>query len=173
MHQLKSSVGVLLTFSLGSAATAATQENCLSEGEAVAVFAAIMPDMINSLRDKCAAHLPANAFLVESGNSLIARYKMLADQRWPTAKLAFGRIAVGDEEMTSNMPDQFLRPLIGSVVGAELMKDFKAQDCQGANRVVESLAPLPPENVAVLIGTIAALADEEKGQKDSFPICKA
>ena len=34
-------------------------------------------------------------------------------------------------------------------------------------------APLPPENVAVLVGTIVVLADGKKGQKDSFPICKA
>lgn len=173
MHLLKSSIGAVLAVSLASAAPAATPENCVSETEAIAIFAAIMPDMIGGLRDKCAAHLPANAYLVESGKTLIARYKVLADQRWPTAKLAFGRIAGGDEELTSKMPDQFLRPLIGSVVGAELIKDFKVQDCPGANRIIESLAPLPPENVAVLIGTIIVLADKEKGQKDSFPICKA
>lgn len=172
MNLFRSSVAMTLALSLGSTATAATPEKCLSETEAIAIFAAMMPDMIDGLRGKCAAHLPANAYLVASGNTLIARYKVLADLRWPTAKLAFGRIA-GDEEMTSRMPDQFLRPLIGSVVGSELIKDVKVEDCAGANRIVESLAPLPPENVAVLVGTIVVLADDKKGQKDSFPICKA
>ncbi len=172
MSLFRFSTGMMLTLSLGSAAPAANPENCVSETEAVAVFAAMMPDMIDGLRGKCAAYLPANAFLVTGGSALIARYKVLADQRWPAAKLAFGRIA-GDEEMTSKLPDQYLRPLIGSVVGSELMKDFKVEDCPSANRIVESLAPLPPENVAVLVGTIVVLADDEKGQKDSFPICKA
>ncbi|MCF2514203.1 hypothetical protein LVY65_03850 [Sphingomonas sp. G124] len=172
MTILRSSAATLLALSLGSATIASPAENCVSEAEAVAVFAAMMPDMIDGLRGKCAAHLPANAYLVASGDALIARYKVLADQRWPAAKIAFGRIA-GDEEMTSKMPDQYLRPLIGSVVGSELIKDFKVEDCPGADRIVESLAPLPPENVAVLVGTIVVLADGKKGQKDSFPICKA
>lgn len=172
MSILKSSTAMVLALSLGSTANASPTENCVSEAEAVAIFAAMMPDMIDGLRGKCAAHLPANAYLVASGDALIARYKVLADQRWPTAKLAFGRIA-GDEEITGKMPDQYLRPLIGSVVGAELIKDIKVEDCPGANRIVESLAPLPPENVAVLVGTIVVLADGKKGQKDSFPICKA
>jgi hypothetical protein len=171
MSLCKSSAALILASSLSSQAPAALPENCVSEAEAVAVFAAMMPDMIDGLRGKCAAHLPANAFLVASGDALIARYKVLADQRWPAAKLAFGRIA-GDEELTSKMPDQYLRPLIGSVVGSELIKDIKIEDCAGANRIVESLAPLPPENVATLVGTIVVLADDKKGQKNSFPICK-
>lgn len=172
MSIFETSAATVLALSLSSAAIASPAENCVSEAEAVAVFAAMMPDMIDGLRGKCATHLPANAYLVASGDALIARYKVLADQRWPAAKLAFGRIA-GDEEMTSKLPDQYLRPLIGSVVGSELIKDFKVEDCPGADRIVESLAPLPPENVAVLVGTIVVLADGKKGQKDSFPICKA
>ena len=130
----------------------------------------VLPDMIDGLRDKCAPHLPANAYLVGNADMLVTRYKVTADQRWPAAKLAFGKIA-GDEKIAASMPDQFLRPLIGSMIGAELFKDVKPVDCSGASRIVESLAPLPPENVSMLIGAVLTMV-EDKGKEDSMPICK-
>lgn len=64
MSMFKSASALVLALSLGTSATAATTENCLSEIEGAAVFAAMLPDLIDGLRDKCAAHLPASAFLV-------------------------------------------------------------------------------------------------------------
>lgn len=171
MRLFKTSVALFTAVSLTASAAAATQENCVSEAEGAAIMAALMPDLIKGLGDKCGAHLPANAYLVQNGKALSARYKILADQRWPTAKVAFGRMT-GEPEMAEKLPDEFFRPMLGSMVGSELVKDVSPQDCGGANRIVESLAPLPPENVAVLIGAIMTLAD--KGQRDSkFPICKS
>lgn len=167
---LKEVAGALASLSLASSAAAAPG-NCVTETEAAAIFAAMLPDMIDGLRDKCAAHLPANAYLVSSADALVARYKVAADQRWPAAKLAFGKIG-GDQEMAAKMPDQYLRPLIGSMVGAELFKNVKPGDCSGASRIVESLAPLPPENVSMLIGAVLAMVDD-KGKNQSMPVCKA
>lgn len=167
---LKNTVAALASLSLASAATAATPKNCVTEAEAAAIFASMLPDMIDGLRDKCAAHLPNTAYLVGNADSLVARYKVAADVRWPAAKLAFGKIA-GDEAMSAKMPDQFLRPLIGSMVGAELFKNVKPADCNGASRIVESLAPLPPENVSMLIGAVLTMVDD-KGKNQSMPICK-
>lgn len=169
----KSSIGMACALSFASAAGAATTEQCLSEAEGTAVFAAMLPDMIDGLRGKCAAHLPADAYIVKNGEAMVARYKLLADQRWPIAKQAFGRIA-GDEEVAAKLPDEFFRPMLGAMIGGELVKDVKEQDCAGANRVVENLAPLPPENVAALIGAILVLADKDKseGGKGSLPMCK-
>lgn len=172
MSMIKSASALVLALSLGTSATATTAQNCLSEAEGTAVFAAMLPDLIDGLRDRCAAHLPANAFLATNADALIAQYKAHADQQWPAAKLAFGRIA-GQEEMTDKLPDEFFRPMVGAMVGAELVKDLKAEDCAGASRVVENLAPLPPENVAGLIGAILVLAEDDKDPDDSFQICKA
>jgi hypothetical protein len=157
--------------SLGASAAAAPKENCISEAEGAAIMAVLMPDLISGLGDKCGAHLPAGAYLLLSGKALAGRYKVLADQRWPTAKLAFGRMA-GNPEMADKLPDEFFRPMLGSMVGSELIKGVTPQDCPSANRIVASLAPLPPENVALLIGAIITLAD--KGERDSkFQICKS
>lgn len=35
------------------------------------------------------------------------------------------------------------------------------------------MAPLPTENVATLIGASLMLTEDEKGQDDSLPMCKA
>ena len=170
MRLLNSSIAIIAAISMASSATAATQEQCVTEDESAAIFAAMLPDLIDGLRDKCGAHLRANSYLPGNADVLIARYKVLADQRWPTAKLAFGRM-VGQEDMADKLPDEFFRPLLGAMVGSELVKDIKTQDCNGADRIVESLALLPPENVAVLIGAILVLAGND--DDDDFQICKA
>ena len=169
MRVYKPAIGLLASMSVAASAATQTEEACVSESEAAAIFAVIMPDMINGLRDKCAAHLPANSYLVANADALVSRYTAVADLRWPAAKLAFGKIS-GDEEMTAKLPDQLLRPLIGTAVGLELFKDFKPADCHGASRIVESLAPLPPENVSLMIGAILTIT--EKGKNSSMPICK-
>lgn len=170
MFMLRAPIALLTSMSLASTAIAEKPKNCVTEAEAAAVFAAMMPDMIDGLRDQCQAHLPGDSYLVRNADTLISRYKIQADQRWPAAKLAFGKIA-GEEEMTQKMPDQFLRPLIGTMVGAELFKDVKPADCTGASKIVESLAPLPPENVSMLIGAVLAMVEEDKDS--NMPICKA
>lgn len=167
---LKNMIALMTSMSLASAAAAQESKNCVSEAEAAAIFAAMMPDMIGGLRDQCKAHLPGDSYLMRNADLLIARYKPLADQRWPAAKLAFGKIA-GEEEMTQKMPDQFLRPLIGSTVGAELFKNVKPADCAGASKIVQNLAPLPPENVSGLIGAVLTMVENKPG--DSMPVCKA
>lgn len=169
---LKFTFGLAMASALATASTAATTEACLSEAEGTAVFAAMLPDLIDGLRDKCVAHLPADAYLVKNGDVMIARYKLVADQRWPVAKQAFGRIA-GNPEMADKLPDEYFRPMLGAMVGGELVKDIKPQDCPGASRLVENLAPLPAENVAALIAAILVLADKDEGGKDSLPMCKA
>jgi hypothetical protein len=171
MSLFKFSAALLATMSMTASAAAATRQNCVTEAEGAAIMAAMMPDLIDGLRDKCGAHLPANAYLMENGQALAARYKQLADQRWPTAKLAFGRMT-GEPEMAAKLPDEFFRPMLGSMVGAELVKDVTPQDCGGANRIVENLAPLPAENVANLIGAILLLAEKD-GRGKGFAICKA
>jgi len=163
-------IAILAATSLATSAMAATSENCVSEAEATAVFAAIMPDIIDGLRDKCAPHLPADSYIVRNADALVARYKVFADQRWSAAKLAFGKIA-GDAQMGANMPDEFLRPLIGSAIGAKMFESIKPGNCTGANRVVESLAPLPAENISMLIGAVLTMAEDGKGSR--MPICKA
>ena len=167
--KLKMPIAALTMVSMTSSALAADPKNCVTETEAAAIFAAIMPDMIDGLRDKCAANLPQDSFLVKNADTLVARFKVLADQRWPAAKLAFGKIS-GEEEMAAKMPDQYLRPLIGSMIGSELFKDVKPQECAGASKIVESLAPLPAENVSMLIGAVLTMVEQDKN--DSMPICK-
>ena len=171
MGLFKISVALLATLSLTAPAVAAAKEDCVTEAEGAAIMAAMMPDLITGLGNKCAAHLPANSYLVQNGKALADRYKLLADQRWPTAKLAFGRMT-GEPEMADKLPDEFFRPMLGSMVGSELVKGVTPQDCSGANRIVENLAPLPPENVANLVGAILALAEKD-GRGKGFAICKA
>ena len=165
-------IGLTMMASLASTSTTVATEECLTEAEGTAVFASMLPDLIDGLRDKCAAHLPTDSFLAQNADTLVARYKVVADSRWPTAKLAFARIA-GGKDIADKLPDEFFRPMLGTMIGNELVKDLNPKDCGGADRIVQNLAPLPPENVAGLIGAILILADDEKDKDSSLPMCKA
>ena len=171
MSRLQMFLAVFGALSLTTSATAAATETCVSEAEGAAIMAVLMPDLIQGLGDKCVAHLPADAYLVQNGKALAARYKILADERWPTAKLAFGRMS-GDIEMAEKLPDEYFRPMLGSMIGAELVKGITPQDCGGADRIVENLSPLPPQNVANLVGAILVLAHKD-GANKGFELCKA
>lgn len=171
MKLVKSSVAVVLALSITTPAIAARKTECVTEADNAAVFGSMMPDLIEGLRDKCAAHLPADAFLVASGNALIDQYKAHADQRWPAAKRAFAR-ASGHEEIAAELPDEVLRPLVGSIVGFEMLKSVKVKDCAGANRIVENLAPLPPENVAAMLSAIVGLTEKD-GEQRQVQICES
>ncbi|MCL6697504.1 hypothetical protein LZ496_01715 [Sphingomonas sp. NSE70-1] len=171
MKIFRSIACLALATAMGSASAAASKD-CLSEVEGAAVMAAVLPDLIDGLRDKCAAHLPAKAFLTSNADAMVGKFRVVADERWPTAKLAFARIA-GQEDMADKLPDEYFKPMLGAMVGAELVKDVKADDCPAIDRVVENLSPLPAENVAALIGAILMLANDEKDQDNSLPMCKA
>ncbi|HEX7871348.1 MAG TPA: hypothetical protein VF475_00445 [Sphingobium sp.] len=71
--------------------------------------------------------------------------------------------------------DKMVRSLIGMGVASAMGKGIKAGDCRIINDVLEQLDPLPPENVAALIGVALRESGKkiDKSGSNPFRICGA
>lgn len=162
----------LAMFGLSSNAHAQSK-NCLTHGEATAMIGYALPDLLGGLRNKCKASLPGDAFLTVRSAELEGLYRVQANALWPQAKVAFIKMVAGDEMMTK-LSDAALRPFLSETFAVAITEEIEPNDCPTVDGVVEMLAPLPPQNLARLIGII--LAAEDKGSdpagKSGFEICE-
>jgi hypothetical protein len=151
----------------------AQARNCLTEAETAALIGYALPDLLAGVRDKCKGSLAAPTFLMSRSAELERSYRRHSDALWPTAKAAFAKM-VGEDEMMKKMPDSALRPLLTAAFGTVITNDVKASDCPLADGIVEALAPLPPANLARLIGLIIAADDKgsDAAGKTGFAICE-
>jgi hypothetical protein len=142
---LRSASGVaaaLACLSLPAAAIAQDQR-CVSRAESQAVVAHLMPNLLRSVSQKCAAFAGRDSFLQNGASDLSDRVQPLSRQSWPAAKRALerqGGTALPDNEALLN----FGREAIANGVASGLDRN----ECQMVDSLLEQLAPLPPRNLA-------------------------
>ena len=147
--------GVFLAMlGLPFAAHAQTAQTCVTRTEAQSLVQFVLPDAITGIRDKCATTLSPSGFLSKSGSELAKRYKPGAALAWPKAKPVALRMAGDMSKLISAMPDEGLRILASNFVSAAVAKELPVEKCAPVDRVMEAVAPLPPENMAMLIVTL-------------------
>lgn len=148
-------IGALLAvFGLPGMAQAQTVQTCVTRAEAQNLMQFVLPDVITGMRDKCGKTLPATAYLPKSGGVLAQRYKPGAAQAWPKAKPIALRLAGDMAKLLASMPDEAMKTLAGSFVGTAVAKEVPSENCGSIDRVMEAVAPLPPENMARLMVTL-------------------
>jgi hypothetical protein len=159
------------------AQTAATP--CLSQGEVRALTTFAMPSALSGLIDRCGPQLGPSGFMPTGGRALVAAYAARKQAAWPAARKAFFRLAgskPSDKAMTetmAQMPDSALQPFVEGMIGAMIGAKLKPGQCVIADKLMRLLAPLPPENMTELLGTIFELADaDDKQGPGGFKICK-
>ena len=155
-----------------SANVSAQSRNCLTHAETTAMIGYALPDLLGGLREKCKAALPAGAFLTSRSGEVEARYRAQSDTLWPEAKSALAKM-VGDDATLRKMPDTAVRPFLTAAFATAITDDIKPKDCPTADGVVEMLAPLPPQNLARLIGIILASEDKDSDPagRSGFEVC--
>lgn len=170
-----------LTFQLGAAlaalsvpasAHAQAQASCMTEAEAAALFSYSLPEMLNTIVNKCSGKLPADSFLASKGTALVASYRSSVATDWPLAKAAFLKTGGSHDpdgaRILAEMPDDALKAMVGTALNVVVGKDIKPADCPKIDSIVAALAPLPISNISSLLIGIMGLA----GSKDeTFRIC--
>ena len=159
------------------AQTAATP--CLSQGEVRALTTFAMPSALSGLIDRCGPQVGPSGFMPTQGRALVAGYTARKQAAWPLAKKAFFRLGGGkasDKEMLATMermPDSALQPFVEGMIGAMIGAKLKPGQCVIADKLMRLLAPLPPENMTELLGTIFELVDaDDKVGPGGLKICK-
>jgi hypothetical protein len=152
----------------------AAAQDCMTPAEAQALVKVAMPDVIKGVADKCRPSLEPSAFLAQSGTDMVNRYRVSADGAWALAKGSISKLAKDQAALLESLPDEALKPLIGTVIGSEISKGIKPEQCAGFDRAMAALAPLPADNMADLLVAILDLSGGAKaGPAGSFSICKA
>lgn len=142
----------------------AAQVPCLTPAEFAAVSTFALPGMIRGATQRCAAQLPADAFLRREGGSLAARYGADSDRAWSGARSAFLKIAAGSNpdaaQLFTNLPDTTLRPLADQMLQGLVEQRLPTDRCKPVNRMLMLLSPLPAASTAELIGLAAGLGGQ-------------
>ena len=160
----------------------AAEPPCLTADEFSALATYALPGVISDVTHRCAANLPATAFLPGNGEALARRYGETAPRAWPTAKLAFLKLSAGAGPdavaMLNGMPDESLQQLVGTLATQFAGQKLPVERCDTIDAATRNLAPLPPENIgellAIVVSRVAKPAPAAgSGRLGKLAICSA
>lgn len=151
---------------------------CLTPREFGAVTRFALPAAITGANQRCAATLPADAFLPREGAALAARYAQAAAASWPDARAALLRIAGdGDHGLGATLrstPDPSLQEMVRGTVAGFVAGRLPIERCPAVDTILHLLAPLPPGDTAQLIATVVGLAAASRARKlGPIAVCPA
>ena len=163
-----------------AAPTTETAPRCVSKRQIADAAMVFAPMAVDAVREKCQPHLPAEAFLARQGTALVARLKTESAGRETSAAEVF--VAAMGAEAPPVKDRQALMQTMGDMTSGMMVKDLHPERCANVSGMIEALAPLPAENIGLLVASFAGLMESEakagKGKKDKakgidgFTICK-
>lgn len=145
----------------------AAEPPCLTPGEFTALSTYALPSMITGTTQRCAASLPADAWLKRNGPALAQRYARIRPAAWTRAKPAVLKLAGSTGGQTAEvfraMPDANLQQMADAFIEGLVTQRVPADRCSVIDRMVRLVSPLPPENTAELIGLTVGLTSRSTG----------
>lgn len=134
----------------------------------VAVQAAVrysLPHLLSGVRASCAPKLSSQGYLATQGDALLQRFSQGSEEAWPAAKGALMELGAKEEkgmsQMLGQMPDSALKPFVDAMISTMVATKLKPENCPDIERGLELLAPLPPENIAGLVGFVIEMAERD------------
>lgn len=154
----------------------AAEPPCLTAAEFTSLASYGLPSVIKGATERCAATLPAGAWLKQNGAQLSSRYAEAKPRAWPGAKAAFLKLGgTGDKQavdMIKTLPDTTLQPMVDGLIEGMIGQQLPTDRCATVDRVVRLLSPLPAENTAELIALAAGLGTKSgQAKAGKFSIC--
>lgn len=174
MNNMNCIAAALVLAGMPAIAQAQAASTCVTRAEANALFASTLPDIVDGVRNKCEASLPASAFLRTEGHALVARYRSAGSADWSAARSGFVKIVgsggQAEAKMIAAMPDAVLKGFLGTAFASVVTDDIKLKDCAQIDRFVSALSPLPASNIGEIVTGLIALSGSDK--KEPFQLCK-
>ena len=176
---LKACAAALMFCALPAPLAAQTALPCLTPAEAQAIISVTLPDIIAGTSSKCAPLIGSASFLGSSGRAMADRYRPNALTAWPIARPALRKMAGPDASLLDMMSDENLRLFSSTLVATAVVKSINPQQCSDIDRIMRAVAPLPPENMSMLVGILLEIMARPKAQaavakaKPPINICPA
>ena len=146
---------------------------CLTENEVKGLFLVVAPPILHQVADTCAKTLPASAFLRANTTNFLAAYDAAGKTAWPDAQKAIDKLMAGSTDKPP-ISAEAIGPMIVAMAGPMIAAAIKPEACPEIDHVLTDLAPLPPQNMAGLVVTLARIglaSEAKKGKKAPFQIC--
>lgn len=159
----------LAALTLPSAAQAA-QARCMTKPELRGMVAYMLPFVVDTVVEKCAAQVPSDSFMKTRAPELSKELVKGQPAAWPLAKRAFmkfgGEADKDTAAMMDAMPESAMRPLLESVLTQEFAGMVKTKDCKDIDTVLGTLAPLPASSFVDLLTEVVVIgARDDKEMK--------
>lgn len=159
----------LLAFAALVLPAAAQAKNDLSPAAMQAAVRYSLPHLLSGVRATCGPKLSPKGYLATQGDALLARFSQGSEDAWPAARTALLQMAAKEEkgmgQMLGQMPDAALKPFVDATISAMVASKLKLENCSDVERGLELVAPLPPENIAGLVGFFIEMAEREDRAK--------
>ena len=125
-----------------------------------------LPHLVTGVQGVCGNQLAADGFLARNGDAFKTRMTVGAEAAWPQAKsamLAFAASRQGGDQLAAfaDLPDEMLQPVVDGLIVAMISSELKPASCADVERGMELVAPLPPENIAGLVGFVMDMAGSD------------
>ncbi len=159
----------------------AAAQQCIEEDDLADAVVYFMPVAFSAFTNKCSSALSQEGFVHTRGDAFIAPYTDRQDEAWDGTYRVFKAFAAkgkGDSkagqpdemmDMFDSMPPDVIRPFVDAIVHAEIAKEIKLDNCTKVERLLEPMAPLPPENLGTLIARTVGMIPEINEPKVCAP----
>ena len=156
----------------------AAEPPCLTTAEFSGLASYALPGVITNVTQRCAASLPAGAFLPGNADALTRRYGAQGKLVWPAAKAAFLKLSAGAgpdaTAMLGAMPDDALQQVVAMLAAQFAGQKLPVDRCDMIDSVMRSLAPLPLQNIGQLLAVMVSIStsrtrDKAEGDTNARP----
>jgi hypothetical protein len=142
----------------------AAEPVCLAPQEFTQIATYALPNALSATAQRCAASLPADAFLKTGGPEMIDRYAAAKPAAWPGAKAAFLRVTADQggqmAALMRNLPDPQMQQLVDAFIQGLVAEKIPPERCMSIDRMLRLLSPLPVQSTADIIGLVIGLGSQ-------------
>jgi hypothetical protein len=146
----------LIAAALIAGQTASGPTPCVTRQEAGDMTIAFLPLLVGAVTQRCRAHLGPTAFLATRSEAWVAQLRRDAEPRRQSAMR--GLTKVMGAPAPAGVGGEAAFDLIAAIATAGMLEDVTPAACADIDRLAESLAPLPSENIATIVSSTLSLA---------------
>ncbi|NML05261.1 hypothetical protein [Sphingomonas sp. G-3-2-10] len=144
---------------------------CVSKQEASALVMLMLPGVIRGANQLCGTLLPKEAYLLNGGRTLGARFEQAAARSGPDADRAMARMMGIKDGKGVPGAAASMAPM-GEMMIMSLQPKVDAQICTDIDQALLLLDPLPAENLTGLVVMLMEIGMKED-KNPPFTICPA
>ncbi|MFT4026534.1 MAG: hypothetical protein QM676_07010 [Novosphingobium sp.] len=149
---------------------AAPPRPCITDAEVHGLVGYFLPNVLQEVTGKCAAFLPAEAYLRRGMPGLIERLQAGREAAWPQARTGFFKFAPNERDIrAAKLSDAQLREVVDQVLAREISIPMTADVCGEVNDIAEAMAPLDPQQTIHLVAAILNTAGRKAKSLNTCP----